>query len=54
MKERGMGRASGGKGPRPFDPARGASRAPDPGENGDATRGGAYQLFKRQRRLKSF
>ena len=51
MKERGMGRASGGKGPRPFDPARGASRAPDPGENGDATRGGAYPIIKPHRRL---
>ena len=54
MKERGTGRASGGKGPRPLDPARGVSRTPDPGKNGDATGGGAYQLFKRQRRLKSF
>lgn len=36
MKERGTGRASGGKGPRPLDPARGASRTPDPGVKGRA------------------
>ena len=57
MKERGTGRASGGggaAGPGPLDPAGGATRTPDPGKNGDATGGGAYQLFKRQRRLKSF